>query len=487
MKKFQYFAASLLVGFALTACTGSEELETVVAPVEQAEQVEAEVELVLTVNKGAAGARALTGTAEDSGIHEEVTADEFEIKTARLFFIDADGVVVMTKDYTMTPDQHNASDDHTSQYWFSANDKSRLYTEGTYKVYAVANPGVLPTVGTEAELLEVIDASTYAAAKLTQVPAKGFMMTNRGNEAQEDVVIKRNNKATIHLEVERVVAKIRLNYEEEGWNLVHNGETYCGVRIVQHSFVNLQNDFYLFRHTTTHASDLAEVPAKGVIEYAKIAAGTGYAVDPHFYEKTVASAKAGVKHTFLSYPYNNVSLAADEKTIYCLPNTMYHNAELNNHTTGIQLTAALTPTAVYDATGGTVQDSYYAYYFNYKFYSTLEAAKAQGNLSSKCEDNPESLKKYNVIKFTKSQTANAFTTRYWYWIRHYNDEIAGNLGVMEFGIVRNNIYDVTVKSILGPGNPDPTDPDDPDDWNIELDVELGVKPWIVRPQDAILD
>lgn len=57
------------------------------------------------------------------------------------------------------------------------------------------------------------------------------------------------------------------------------------------------------------------------------------------------------------------------------------------------------------------------------------------------------------------------------------------MGVMEFGIVRNNLYRMLVTNVsdLGDGDPEliPNN-DTPDEGETKLKVILNVKPWIVR-------
>lgn len=77
---------------------------------------------------------------------------------------------------------------------------------------------------------------------------------------------------------------------------------------------------------------------------------------------------------------------------------------------------------------------------------------------------------------------------YYYWIRHNDNGLNGVMGPMEFNVVRNNVYKMSVNKIarLGhpriPGNdperPTPTTPDESDD--IYLDVTLEITPWAVR-------
>jgi len=84
----------------------------------------------------------------------------------------------------------------------------------------------------------------------------------------------------------------------------------------------------------------------------------------------------------------------------------------------------------------------------------------------------------------------AFGTCYYpYWIRHANNGKPAEMGVMEFGIVRNNIYDLTVSQIsqLGLSGSDVPDPEDPDeDGDARMVVNIHVKNWVVRNNGGII-
>lgn len=79
---------------------------------------------------------------------------------------------------------------------------------------------------------------------------------------------------------------------------------------------------------------------------------------------------------------------------------------------------------------------------------------------------------------------------YYYWNRH-NDNGRSDMGRMEFGVVRNNIYKLSVKSIKSLGHPRISD-NDPDKLTPEtpdekaeayLEVAVEVRPWTVRVND----
>ncbi|MCM1349187.1 MAG: Mfa1 family fimbria major subunit [Firmicutes bacterium] len=83
---------------------------------------------------------------------------------------------------------------------------------------------------------------------------------------------------------------------------------------------------------------------------------------------------------------------------------------------------------------------------------------------------------------------------YAYKNRHFDNLNNTIMGPMEFGVVRNNIYKLSVSNILEfghPGNPgddpDPEDPDDPDETpKTYFRVQVKVLPWVVRVNNIIL-
>ncbi|MDE6480160.1 MAG: Mfa1 fimbrilin C-terminal domain-containing protein [Muribaculaceae bacterium] len=77
---------------------------------------------------------------------------------------------------------------------------------------------------------------------------------------------------------------------------------------------------------------------------------------------------------------------------------------------------------------------------------------------------------------------------YYYWNRHNDNGMNGSMGPMEFDVVRNNVYKLSIDKIarLGhpripendPNNPTPDTPDESDE--IYLDVRMEIVPWVVR-------
>lgn len=85
---------------------------------------------------------------------------------------------------------------------------------------------------------------------------------------------------------------------------------------------------------------------------------------------------------------------------------------------------------------------------------------------------------------------------YYYWNRHNDNKDNNTMGIMEFAVVRNNVYKLAVTKVdrfghptppTGPTDPnpdpdpDPVDPEDPDESvNYYFTVSVKVLPWTVR-------
>ncbi len=83
---------------------------------------------------------------------------------------------------------------------------------------------------------------------------------------------------------------------------------------------------------------------------------------------------------------------------------------------------------------------------------------------------------------------------YYYWNRHNDNDEPNNMGIMEFAVVRNNVYKLSVSQIVKYGHPvdnttpdpDPEEPNNPDESEAAY-VRLAVKilPWTVRINEGI--
>lgn len=96
--------------------------------------------------------------------------------------------------------------------------------------------------------------------------------------------------------------------------------------------------------------------------------------------------------------------------------------------------------------------------------------------------------KITLYQSSKDGDERGYYCYYYYWNRHNDNNAPGEMGPMEFAVVRNNVYKLAVTKInqLGhprnPDNdPDKPDPDTPDEnGDVYMTLECEVLPWTVR-------
>ena len=181
--------------------------------------------------------------------------------------------------------------------------------------------------------------------------------------------------------------------------------------------------------------------------------------------------------------------------IYCLENCMFVDAQLNAYSTGVMFKANMdiATNRVFDENGTNINNPSNwptkMFYFNYNFYISVDAIRKQvlNNLPSDVTDDSdtETLAKYRIKRFQKTENYSCY---YNYWIKHEDNYESTEMGVMEFGIVRNNIYRLSISKVAGLGSGDPyIEPEQPDEYKAELDININVFPWAVRNQDVELE
>lgn len=84
-----------------------------------------------------------------------------------------------------------------------------------------------------------------------------------------------------------------------------------------------------------------------------------------------------------------------------------------------------------------------------------------------------------ALRRTGVRTYEDATCYYTWWVRHSNDGLDDTNGVMEYAIVRNNIYKLKVNSIYSLGGDIPTDEDN------NLVIEVYVKDWQLLPVEEL--
>ena len=326
-------------------------------------------------------------------------------------------------------------------------------------------------------------------------------MTNRASDNAGTVIAnnKENTDNVISVSLERVLARLDIAKNAESFSLTDdNSRQYATITLDGHYVVNLPKSFYTYRHTSV-LTDLTEPEWSLYEHFGNVNDVNGYVIDPYFFKKTIdasnfTNADKYYEHFFGDYSHPNavtwtafkpVSGTPQYNTTYCLENCSLAPAQKNGYSTGVIFSAIIDPVnSVYhladDGSMELVTDkSKYPevlYYYNYKFYDTPEALAAAIGVTSVTGI---SLDMFNARKYEK--TDDGYRCYYVYWIRHLDNFRTTSMGVMEFAVVRNNLYRILITNVSGLGYQElPVDPDIPDEGETFLKVVLNVKPWIVR-------
>lgn len=437
-----------------------------------------------------------TRSAEDSYDHVQGTADEYKVFNARVYLFDA-RTKLFAKSVLLT-NLTRAGSDANGNIIYEAEHVS--VPQGTYDIFVTANTDRQIRKNTEEEFLADIDSLTYVRGQIEDI-SKGIVMSNRACDNLGIVLANNpeNNDNVVNVTLERVLARIDIAKSADAFQLTDAvGSQYATVTLDGYYIVNLSKYYFSYRHTAVLTS-LTE-PVWNLSEhFGNVNDVDGYVIDPYFFRKTIdAEAFDNTDKYFVHFfgDYNNpnavawktfppVSTTPQYNTAYCPENCALAPAQKNGYSTGVIFRARIEPyNNVYHLTADgilelvTDKTKYpeVLYYFNYKFYDSAEAlAAAIGIASVPAAD----LDIYQARKFEKSD--DGYRCYYPYWIRHLDNYNNTVMGVMEFGVVRNNLYRMLITNVSGLGYYElPVNPNTPDEGETYLKVVLNVKPWIVR-------
>ena len=435
-----------------------------------------------------------TRSVEDSGEHDQGIEEEYVVNNVTVYLFDA-STEVLVDSYKI--EGISLVTDKSSDFIVEYTSNKFDVEEGHYNIFAVAN-GVSQYHGiNQSDFLEFVDDATYSTGLLTAVPDAGFVMTNRAAE-NLGVAVTKNSDVVVTISLERVIAKVNVYQNQDSFELKNNeDEVYASVKLHNYKMVNLATEYFLYRHVADLLSFIKPTAYTTPLNFGDVSNSNGYVIDPYFFNKNVATVnKFTNADGFFAQPLATVSDKAGWREMnsaslpsinYCLENTLYQDAQVNGYTTGVVYQAVVTPTEILTATGTTDNTPAMYYYCNYKFYNNIAALKVRlggeisiGDVPISESTSTEELQTIGIVRLTTS------LCYYNYWIKHFDNNDDQKMGVMEFGIVRNNHYKIGVNSIGGMGNGVPeVDPGNPDETDQTLTVNFEVIPWVVRDQGDI--
>ncbi len=448
-----------------------------------------------------------TRSPEDSYLYTQGSPNEWQVNKARVYLYDT-ASKLFVKTFTLSNITLKGSD---ANYNFIYEADKVKVPQGTYDIFVVANSDRVISKEKESDFLADIDVDTYTKACIEDI-STGVVMSNRASANLETTIKDEGtgeaNLVTITLE--RVLARIDVAKKYNEYPLSNDkGVQYATIKLDDYYIVNMAKSYYSFRHTAVLTS-LNEPEWSISTNFDKVADVDGYVIDPYFFSKKVDATGFTNQDKYYEHFYGDIAnpnsaqwaaiapaitpaptaTNADYKTTYCLENCMLQPAQKNGYSTGVVFRATMEPyNNVFrlNAAGAleliTDKAEYpeVLHFYDHKFFASPEALQAYISTTGASGE-------FQDRKFEKTDAG--YRCYYKYWIRHEDNNRPTEMGVMEFAVVRNNLYRLYVTGVsdLGDGN-DGTinvDPDIPDEGEASLQVDLIVKPWIIREQIDIV-
>lgn len=497
MKKFMYAALAVAAVLFFASCKNDKN---------QPKNEAGDAYVSFTFNLPQDGTRA--GVADETAGNEYAgTEAEQEIKAVRVVLYDpASGAAKYAFDYNITTDAGTklpAGEIAGTATAAKFTTKAKEVVSQDYLMLAIINPSAKVKTAT-AEGKTLREAQAAVETTVDELSAAGIMMSNEQGlvKVTPDKMKDAANaaeQAPVAVSVDRILAKVFVGGKAE----VPTGAKFTGIKW-QLNTTNKKTFIYRqFGQVATSTVNVFKIETAG--DQSK--RFDRYAQDPNFSGAFVAAdfdyidGTPDLKGTF---GYD------DANGQYCLENTMDAASQKVQQTTSFILSGTWTPKGF---TEGETWYSYQGFTFTTAkmkdyiteandatkkdkadingtplgFKAALKALLAEANCPVKADG--------TITESFVSHDIKGYKDGVCYYqsnlIRHFNDDQSSlNMGYGRYGVVRNNIYKINIKSISQPGEPtvvndkDKDKDDDPKDVFVSFDVTIN--PWIVRTQDISL-
>lgn len=499
----------------------------------------------------AAGTRANPAGGQAGDGPEVGTDNENKFKTVSVLLF-KDGVLLTESKELAFSDFTATTVDNKIVY---TTEKDLNVASGIYKVYVVLNPIA------EHFIVEENSTTLTAFQEMVENATKGkgeycidgqFMMTNADPiENTEILPTNTEGKAkSITVNVERIAAKISFTQKMAAYEFTDSYGNALSVAFDAFKVINTRNSAYNLRRVGMDAFN---------VNIGGNETDKNYVIENKWNEKSVWSGSVFESNysrratdTYVAFRKLTATNETSQTLAYCLENTMLKDMQIKGYTTAIIFRAKATVEGITTTTGD-------LYKYQGGFYANLIKVAQSADAEWDGTDNEEALKnlRHDILNIKagtaampegqKTVTAYLATINnpatlnktfgvdyfvggycyYEYQLRHANNDDNKTMGIMEFAIVRNNVYKVTINSVAAMGSissgtkgqPDPTDPakgeedndpsnpnpempgtvvptpeptdpiveiipTDPDESNdTYLNVTIDILPWIVRNND----
>ena len=437
-------------------------------------------------------------TRADKGETEEGTKDEQAVEAVRVVLYN-NNLVAYAFDLDVKTDgeaNFNGNDvlENATKSVFET--KAQKVKKQDYQVLVILNPqGGIKEATNPGKSLVYLE--TAIDANVEKFTGSNFLMTNaQGLVTLSQDQLKESEEAAekatdkVKVPVDRAVAKVFVSgtpktvegsgdkVELQGWALD----------------VTNKKAFYMRKMTKTFDGK-AEVI--GDERWAR------YAEDPNFGE--VTKENRGDHFNYLrGIPSKlNTVGTADENAAYVLENTMEANWQNEDLTTRVILKANYIPK------GFEANDSWLSYKgfilsvadFNEKLALALaledgkDLAGVPAGFTADMKELSKDVQAINEGKLVEGESFSKNNLKYYFegvnyypvYIRHFEDATT-DMQYGRYGVVRNNVYKLTINSITKPGEPEVVKPEEPgipvDKEDSYVSFNVTVQPWLVRNQSV---
>lgn len=392
--------------------------------------------------------------------------------------------------------------------------KPQEVSEGKFNVYVIVNPTSQLASITASTTLAQFQAFVESVPQTTgeYCTNNKFMMTN-AEQIVETTVAKANNiknPALVSVKVERLAAKVTFNALYSNSYKIKNetGSEIGSVVFDAYKVINTRNSAYNLKRV----GDVS-----GVVSAIGGAETTSNYVIENFFTQKTETFEEGVYTPNYSRKYNTyvafrkLNNTGAQTLAYALENTMKKEAQMMGYSSAVILRAKAT--LDYNTVRGTVNAEGDLYRYLNKFYASLldiiksvnpdftvaadgrtitglnndifgiKAALAANN-ALKVDDYLTSINNITTLKNTYN--VEYFVKGYCYyttWFRHsataQKDDV---LDIMEYVMVRNNVYKLSISSVsmigsISSGTPGPIDPSNPTQPGVD-EPATGTNPEI---------
>ena len=392
-----------------------------------------------------------------------------------------------------------------------------LAAETEYSIYVICNEGT--DIANPNAATSVKGISDWNGTELNISKDNNFLMTN-AKVALTRTITEAELKSCMNpttplnlgtIEVERTVARFDYAKVKDDHLYSITGNDNVKIYLSEAAVINVSKESYYFRRVA--ATETGENYVVGGVE-----SPTNYVVDTDWATKKTLKTTwddNGAFGLFYSPFFNRASWnwidlttlsAADNLDpintkdynflSYVSENTLPGvSAQINGLTTGVVFRGYLHNGT--EKLSGTDYLYVYAnkYYGNWAAVTTAATPGTDAALTAAYEAvkaNPEDLAACANAGFTVYTPVDGnYPVYYYYWNRHNDNGKPNEMGVMEYAVVRNNVYKLAVTNISKFGHPEDGE-GDPDDGGSEREdeeerhyfqVSVKVLPWTVRVND----